>query len=109
MLQNMFALHVDLQDQIKMARVIVTLRIMQSSPEVDLREIEKQALKMIEKFAGDLQYKSEQQPVAFGLKALMLTFVMDEAKGSTDELESRITGIEGVNSVEVVDVRRAVG
>ncbi len=92
-----------------MARVIITLRVMQSSPDINLGEVEKQALKMIEKFAGDLQYKSEQQPIAFGLKALMLTFVMDEAKGSTDELESQITGIEGVNSVEVTDVRRAVG
>ena len=34
---------------------------------------------------------------------------MDESKGSTDALEEDIKGIEGVNSVETVDVRRAIG
>lgn len=92
-----------------MARVIVTLRIMPTAPDVNLANIEKIALEMISKFAGDLQYKSSQEPVAFGLKALMLTFVMDEQKGSTDELEQQISGVDGVNSVEVTDVRRAVG
>ena len=53
--------------------------------------------------------KSEQEPIAFGLKALKITFAMDENKGSTDTLEEDINGIEGVNSVEVVDVRRAIG
>ena len=41
--------------------------------------------------------KTEQEPIAFGLKALKIIFVMDEAKGSTDELESKIKEIEGVN------------
>jgi len=34
---------------------------------------------------------------------------MDESKGSTDTLEESIISIEGVNSVETVDVRRAIG
>ena len=48
-------------------------------------------------------------PIAFGLKALDILFVMDEAKGSTEELEKTVSQIEGVESVEVPDVRRAVG
>lgn len=99
----------DLSDLTKMARVIVTLKIMQTSPEVDLSQIEKNSLPLIQNFAKDLQYKSEQQPIAFGLKALILTFVMDESIGSTEKLENEIAAIEGVNSVEVTDVRRAIG
>ena len=34
---------------------------------------------------------------------------MDEAKGTTDPLEADINNIEGVHSVEVTDVRRAIG
>jgi translation elongation factor EF-1beta len=34
---------------------------------------------------------------------------MDEALGSPDALEETIRGIEGVQSVEVTDVRRAIG
>jgi translation elongation factor EF-1beta len=36
-------------------------------------------------------------------------FVMDENKGATDELEESISKLNDVNSVEVVDVRRAIG
>jgi translation elongation factor EF-1beta len=34
---------------------------------------------------------------------------MDEKLGGTDPLEAKLSEIEGVNSVEVIDVRRAIG
>ena len=43
------------------------------------------------------------------LNALKIIFVSDEAKGGTEELEKDIETIDGVNSVEVIDVRRALG
>jgi len=43
------------------------------------------------------------------LKALKLIFVSDEERGSTEELENKIAKLENVNSVEVTDVRRAIG
>ena len=92
-----------------MANVVVTLKIMPESPEVDLNKVEEAAKKTIAEFAGEGETKTEQEPIAFGLKALKIIFVMDEAKGATDPLENKIKEIEGVNSVEVVDVRRAIG
>ena len=91
-----------------MADVIITLKIMPASPEVDLGKIEEVAKEKIKAFEGEVG-KSEQIPVAFGLKSLNLIFVMDEKKGSTDKLEDEISDIEGVQSVEVTDVRRAIG
>ena len=91
-----------------MAQIIITLKIMPESPDIDLAQIEKQATKKIAKFEGEVG-KVEIEPVAFGLKALKLYFVMDEAKGATDPLEKDIETIKGVNSVEVTDVRRAIG
>lgn len=79
------------------------------SPEVDLGAIEKQTIEKITSFTGESQTRSEQEPIAFGLKALKITFVMDESKGSTEDLETQISEIEGVNSVEVIDVRRTIG
>jgi translation elongation factor EF-1beta len=38
-----------------------------------------------------------------------MTFVMDESLGSADELEAKINELEDVQSVETVDVRRAIG
>lgn len=92
-----------------MAKVIVTIKIMPVSPETDLEKVQEGALEKIKTFAGEGETKQEIEPVAFGLKALKITFVMDEAKGATDPLEQEIQTIEGVNSVEVIDVRRAIG
>ena len=92
-----------------MAQVIVTLKIMPESPEADLGNIESEAKSKILDFSQSKEIKVEQEPIAFGLKALKITFVMDESKGSTETLEQDIKSISGVNSVEAVDVRRAIG
>lgn len=91
-----------------MARVIVTLRIMPASPETSLSEIKDKACKEITEFGGEIG-KTEDMPVAFGLTAANIIFIMDESKGSTEPLENKIKEIKGVNSVEVIDVRRAIG
>jgi len=92
-----------------MAQVVITLKIMPSSPQIDLVKIEHEAKAKIVDFSQNDEMRSEQEPIAFGLKALKITFVMDENNGSTDALEESIKGIKGVNSVETIDVRRAIG
>ena len=91
-----------------MAQLVVTIKIMPTSPDVDLKAIEIKATKEISKFGGDVG-KVEIEPIAFGLKALKLFFVMDEKKGSTDSLEEKVSNIDGVESVEISDIRRAIG
>ena len=49
------------------------------------------------------------EPVGYGLKAIRILFIYSENKGDTEPLEKEIMGIDGVNSVEVIDVRRAIG
>lgn len=93
-----------------MAKAVVTIKIMPESPDVDLQKIESVVGEKIDGFTGDAGEKRFTiEPVAFGLKALKIMFVMDESIGSTDELEQDLGTIEGVQSVEVVDVRRAIG
>ena len=92
-----------------MAQVIATIKIMPESPEQDLAKLEKEAIKKIKDFAGNTEIKKEIEPVAFGLNAIKITFIMDESKGSTESLENNIRNIDGVSSAEIVDVRRAVG
>ncbi|MGB9748436.1 MAG: elongation factor 1-beta [Candidatus Woesearchaeota archaeon] len=90
-----------------MARVIVTIRIMPESPEQDLNAIEQEAVKELKTLGLEFG-KKEVQPIAFGLNALIIYAIQDEALGSLN-IEERLSKIEGVNSVEVIDVRRAVG
>ena len=92
-----------------MARVVATIKIMPESPESDLSLIQNSAEEEIKNFAGETQIKTELEPVAFGLIALKIIFVMDEDKGSTEKLEETIKTIPEVKSVETVDVRRAIG
>ena len=103
---------VALRDQIKMAVAVVTIKVMPISPEVDLEEIKGKVQAVIREFTGrndPADQKTDIEPVAFGLNALKIIFTMDEAQGSPDVIEDKVTAIEGVQSFEVTDVRRAVG
>ena len=92
-----------------MANSIITIKVMPANPEVNLEELEVKVKEAIVNSAGEGETKTEIEPVAFGLKALKIIFVVDESKGGTDNLEKEVSEIEGVNSIEVVDVRRALG
>lgn len=91
-----------------MAEVLVTVKIMPESPDVNLGSVEAAVCEKIGAFGGRVM-KTEQQPVAFGLKALIVMFLMDESKGSTEPLEQELAKLNSVNSVDVTDVRRAIG
>ncbi|MEK6837888.1 MAG: elongation factor 1-beta [Nanoarchaeota archaeon] len=91
-----------------MATVIITMKIMPSSPDEDLELIKTAAAKLIAEFGGTVG-KVDVEPVAFGLKALVFMFAMAEDLGDTEEAEKKIAAISGVSSVQVTDVRRAIG
>jgi len=82
---------------------------MPQSTEVNLNELETKAKQEIIDFCNSEEFKISIKPIAFGLKALEILFVMNEGIGSTEKLEQKISQIDGVESVEVTDVRRAVG
>jgi translation elongation factor aEF-1 beta len=92
-----------------MGTAVVTLGIMPESPTEDLGKIQENVAKYVREFAGERETKAEVEPVAFGLKRLNFTFVMDESLGSPDIVAEKIQGIKGVQSAEVTDVRRAIG
>ncbi len=81
---------------------------MPESIETDLKIIEQQAGHIITHHEGKVQ-KSTAEPIAFGLKALKITFSRNEKLGSTDKIEEEIRMIKGVASAEVTSVSRAMG
>jgi elongation factor 1-beta len=92
-----------------MGTAIVTIKIMPKSPEVDLTALEEKVKVEIASFAGEGETKIEIEPIAFGLKALKIIFIMDESLGSPDVLSEKVNEFEDVNSAEISDVRRAIG
>lgn len=91
-----------------MASVVVTVKLMPDSPKTDMAALQKSAEKAITEF-GARPAKAEVEPIAFGLNALNLFFIMDEKQGSTEPLEQKLSKLKGVQSVDVTDVRRAIG
>jgi elongation factor 1-beta len=94
-----------------MGVAIVTVKIMPLSPETDLEIIKVNAMKIIEEFIGEGKNRNiTEEPVAFGLKAVNIVFPMNEDIGSPDVISEKIAAeVEGVNSAEISDVRRALG
>lgn len=90
-----------------MANLIITFKVMPESLDVDLKKLEIDVKKLINKY-GEVG-KIEIEEIAFGLKALKFLVIYDESKGDTEFLEDNIRNIDGVSSVDIVDVRRAIG
>lgn len=90
-----------------MGTAIIKIKIMPKSPQDDLSLIKEKAKEIISKYTIS-KIQSEQEPIAFGLNAIILTFTWDEDTG-TDEMEESLRKIENVNSAEIIDMRRAFG
>jgi len=90
-----------------MARVIVTLKLMPESPEINLDSLLESAKEVLVEHNFDF-ISHEIKPIAFGLKQLNIIFAVDESKGSVDFIEDECAKIDGVNSAEIIDVRREV-
>jgi elongation factor 1-beta len=91
------------------ADVFVTIKIMPTGPEIDLHKLQKACEAKIMDFGAKNIQSAKQEPIAFGLKALIIMFLLAEAKSNTDVLEDGIRHLPGVNSAEITDVRRALG
>jgi translation elongation factor aEF-1 beta len=90
-----------------MGIVAVKIKIMPESAETDLTKVEKEVRKRIEKNSVK-NPQFEVQPIAFGLKALIVLFGWPEEK-EFEGFEKEMQKIKGVGSVEVIDMRRAIG
>ncbi|TMI27974.1 elongation factor 1-beta [Candidatus Bathyarchaeota archaeon] len=88
-----------------MARVMVSLKIFPSDIVADMNGL-KETIK--ESLQGKATiYKFDEEPVAFGLIALIVhILISEEASGTMDEVERRLKSIDGISEVEVLVSRR---
>ncbi|AFZ71152.1 translation elongation factor aEF-1 beta [Caldisphaera lagunensis DSM 15908] len=88
-----------------MARVAVLLKVMPNSLDIKLNDLKNEIMKSLPE--GYKIIDSKEEPVAFGLKALILLVSMPEnTEGGTEEIESLIRNVDGVEDVEVETVSR---
>jgi len=82
----------------------VKIKIMPDSPDADLEEIESEAKEVIEENEGKVS-KTEKENIAFGLKAIIITFTINETF-EQDPILDELREIDHVNSAEIIDFRR---
>ncbi len=89
-----------------MGKVIVQARVMPSSLDIDLKGLETSLKEVISEY-GEFG-TSKEEPIAFGLKALVVSFVLEDKDGLMTSVEEAVAKIEGIQSFEVTDLRRAL-
>ena len=88
-----------------MAKVMVSLKIFPSDIIADMNGLKETITKSLEGKATI--YKFDEEPVAFGLVALVAhILVPEEASGVMDEVERRLKSINEISEVEVLVSRR---
>tara|TARA_Y100000310_G_C20512450_1_gene729530 strand:- start:363 stop:635 length:273 start_codon:yes stop_codon:yes gene_type:complete len=90
-----------------MGTALLKIKLMPTSPDVNLEEIKEKAKKVIEEGKG-MRVTFDEEPIAFGLKAVIANFDIDESN-ELEPIENALREIENVNSAEVIDMRRAFG
>ncbi len=87
-----------------MGEVVATIKLMPESPEMDVARVKADIKNAIPE--NTELHSIEEEPIAFGLVALNIMVVVDDAEGGTEQIEENLSKIEDVASIEVVDVRR---
>mgnify|MGYP001559063047 CR=1 FL=1 len=90
-----------------MGLALIKIKIMPKSTDTDLNKIKKKSELIISKEQGK-NMKTEIEPIAFGLNALIINFTREETLDS-DNLLKKIQKIPDVSSAEIIDFRRALG
>jgi elongation factor 1-beta len=87
-----------------MGTVAIKFRIMPEGPEVDLSALETAISEMVTSKGADLQ-GVQIKPFAFGLMAMEMAITMpDSAGNASDAIEEALQELEGVQSVDVLEV-----
>ncbi len=85
-----------------MAEVMVTLKIMPKDVEVDMDAL----MGRISKVDGARLNTVDKEPIAFGLVALIASYIVGDDEGGTENLENILKDIDEIGNVEVTGVDR---
>ena len=89
-----------------MAKVVISVKIFPSDITVDLGLLKQKVERSLPEYAS--VYRFAEEPIAFGLVALIAHIVVPEEKpGGLDEMEKSLRGIDEVSEIEAIMVRRA--
>ncbi len=87
-----------------MVRLVVRIKILPAEAESNLESVIESIKKSVPR--GMEIKSSSMEPIAFGLKAIVGDFLLDDAEGQMDKLEESIKSVQGVGEIEVMNISR---
>jgi len=88
-----------------MSKVVVSVKIFPSEITIDLAMLKEKVEKTLPEYAS--VYKFVEEPIAFGLVALIAHIVVPEEKsGGLEEIEERLQKINEISEIQTLMVRR---
>jgi len=87
-----------------LAKVVAQVKIFPTETTVDLAELRKKIEKALPPDTSVARF--DEEPIAFGLVALVARVVMPEEEGRMDKVEEALKSVENVGEIQVVNVWR---
>jgi len=87
-----------------MGEVAARIKVMPSGMDVNLNKLKEALTKVIP--AGARVHGFSEEPVAFGLKALIVVVKVGDIEGGTEKVEEAFSKVKGVESVSVDELGR---
>lgn len=84
----------------------IKIKIMPESLESNLEEIKEKAKAIVEEKGGKNR-EYEEEPIAFGLKAIIAFFELSEDI-EPGKIEEALNSLEGVSSARIIDMRKLI-
>ena len=85
-----------------MGDVAINYRLLPDSPETNIEEMTTKIKSSLPE--GVKVHKICMKPFAFGLTAIEILVVMKDSSGLSEQTESNLQGVEGIQSVELLEM-----
>jgi elongation factor 1-beta len=85
-------------------KIVIAYKIFPSESSVDLNLLKEKISKELSDIASIQRFAEE--PIAFGLSALVVNMVLPEEEGILDKTEKKLTDMEEVGQIQTLGVNR---
>jgi elongation factor 1-beta len=84
-----------------MSKVLLTVKVMPEDANVNIKSLKSEILSKIEANIQEI-------PIAFGLIALHVSFLVEDKEGEVEKIERILREIKGVGEIEVIEMTRTL-
>lgn len=88
-----------------MGEVAAKMKVMPESIDTDLNGLKEKLAAAVPK-GSEIYGEIVEEPVAFGLKALIITVVVGDQEGGTEAVEEAFAKVEGAENIQILELGR---